>query len=120
VLHFQHLQQLLEEGHPPSFLRIRQSMRHLSKVMCDEPRGFSPATVDSRWMEMGGSRELSHRRKWSLVEGGQDGFIGIVDRLSIVGIRGFPSRKGKFRFTKGGHNWALPNDIGPSVATILL
>jgi hypothetical protein len=59
------------------------------------------------------SQELPYIRKWIFNESGQDVFIGIANRFSIVGIGGFLGLKVKFRFTKVARDCALPHDIGP-------
>jgi hypothetical protein len=76
--------------------------------------------IDGHWREVGESRKLPHICKWTLVENGQDGFIGVVDRLSIVGIGGFLSRKRKFGLTREPVASLYPTISSPTVATRLL
>jgi hypothetical protein len=85
-----------------------------------ESKALSQAIVDGCWNEVGESRELPRRPKWALVESAQDGFIGVVDRLSIASIGGLLSQKRKCRFTKPAGDCAGPHDIGPERGTILL
>jgi hypothetical protein len=61
---------------------------------------------------VGESPELPQRRKWTLVESGQNVFVGVADKFSVVGIGGFLSRKRKFRLTKPVRDWVVSHDIG--------
>jgi hypothetical protein len=82
-------------------------------MMHGEPKGLSQATVDGRWKEMYKLRELPHRRKWTLVTSGRYDPVGVVDRLSFVGIRGFLSRKRKCHLRKIARESAVPHDMEP-------
>jgi hypothetical protein len=96
-------------------------MGYPTKMMHGEPKGLSQATVDGSWREVAESRELPHKLKWTLVGSEHDGFIGVIDKLSIVGIGGFLSRKIKFRLRKVARDCALSHDIGPDrVCNIIL
>jgi hypothetical protein len=86
-------------------------MEHPTKMTRGEPKGLSQAMVGDCWMEMDESRELASRHKWTRVQSGQDGFVGVVDGFSMVGIGGFPSQIKKFRLTKVACDWAVAYDI---------
>jgi hypothetical protein len=51
--------------------------------------------------------------------GEQNGFLGVVDTNSTVGIGGFLSRKGKYCLRKVARKCVVLHDIGPSVGIIL-